>query len=54
MTRREQLGYGNSGVWEQLLEAPEDDWIEIVASQTNAHEDWRALALRGGFPVSDR
>ena len=50
MTRREQLGYGNSGVWEQLLEAPEDDWIEIVASQTNAHEDWRALALRGGFP----
>lgn len=51
MTRREQLGIGRCGIWEELLAARDDDWPEIVARQTVEAEDWRSLAQRGGFPT---
>lgn len=51
MTRREQRGLGRVGVWEELLEAREEDWLDVVAAQPEAPEDWRALARRGGFPT---
>ncbi len=50
MTRREQLGLGRGGIWEELLDAHDDDWLDLVATQPDARADWRALALRGGFP----
>ena len=50
MTRREQLGLGRGGIWEELLDAHDDDWLDLVAAQPDARADWRALALRGGFP----
>ncbi len=51
MTRREQLGLGQSGVWEQLLTARDDQWPEVLAAQPDEPADWRALARRGGLPT---
>ena len=51
MTRREQLGLGRAGIWQELLEAKDHEWPDLVAAQGIAHEDWRALARRGGYPV---
>lgn len=51
MTRREQLGMGRGGIWQELLDANDDEWPDLVAAQRIAREDWRALARRGGYPV---
>jgi len=51
MTRREQRGEGRAGLWEELLATPEAKWLDLLAAQPDAAEDWRALALRGGFPT---
>ena len=51
MTRREQRGLGIGGIWEELLDAPDDEWLDLVAAQPDEPEDWRALARRGGFPL---
>ena len=51
MTRREQRGLGSGGIWEQLVGTRDDGWLDLVAAQPGAPEDWRGLARRGGFPV---
>jgi uncharacterized protein len=51
MTRREQLRMGSCGLWEKLLQARDDEWLEALAMEPEAPEDWRALARRGGFPT---
>src|SRR5437773_921677 len=51
MTRREQIGMGRGGIWQELLDAKDDEWPDVVAAQRIAPEDWRALARRGGYPV---
>ncbi len=51
MTRREQSGRGAGGLWETLLETPEDRWIDLLAAQPDEPADWRALARGGGFPT---
>lgn len=51
MTRREQLGMGRCGLWEELIDTPNAKWRELFADQPEQPEDWRALALRGGFPT---
>ena len=50
MTRREQMGLGQGGVWDELLGSTEDEWIDLLAAQDVEREDWRELARRGGFP----
>lgn len=50
MTRREQMGLGRGGLWEEFLEARDSDWPELLANGQEMPEDWRNLALRGGFP----
>ncbi len=50
MTRREQRGVGQCGIWDELLGAPDRDWLDLVAAQPDEPDDWRALARRGGFP----
>lgn len=51
MTRREQLSLGRCGLWEELLAARDEEWPDLLAEAEEHHEDWRALALRGGFPT---
>jgi predicted AAA+ superfamily ATPase len=51
MTRREQLGQGRCGLWEELLAADEREWIDLLREARTEREDWKALARRGGFPV---
>ena len=51
MTRREQLGLGACGIWDELLQSPDGDWRDVVAGQEVERADWRALARRGGYPV---
>ena len=51
MTRREQHGLGRCGLWDELLDARDEDWRDLLAAQPDEPEDWRALARRGGFPT---
>ena len=51
MTRREQLGLGRCGLWDELLQAPEEGWLDLLAAQPDEPEDWTSLARRGGFPT---
>ena len=51
LTRREQLGLGRSGCWEELLGTPEERWPELLTDQPEQPERWQALARRGGFPA---
>ena len=51
MTRREQAGLGRCGLWEELLAAPDEEWLDLLAAQPDTPEDWRLLARRGGFPT---
>jgi hypothetical protein len=51
MTRGEQLGEGRSGVWEELLATRDEEWVDLLVARPAEPEDWRALALRGGFPT---
>ncbi len=51
MTRREQKGHGRCGLWEELLDTPDEEWLELLKSRPDEPEDWRALARRGGFPT---
>jgi uncharacterized protein len=51
MTRREQLGLGRCGLWEELLATRSEDWLDLLSAQPDEPEDWRATARRGGFPT---
>jgi predicted AAA+ superfamily ATPase len=51
MTRGEQRGGARAGAWDALLAADESDWLDVLAARPAEPEDWRALALRGGFPT---
>ncbi len=51
MTRREQLGLGRCGRWDDLLAAHDAEWLDLLASDEVGAEDWQALARRGGFPT---
>lgn len=51
MTRREQLGQGRAGRWDELLAARDEDWLEVLSAGDEEPEDWRALVRRGGFPT---
>ena len=50
LTRREQLGLGEAGIWQALLETPPRRWRDLVMAQVAPDEDWRDLARRGGYP----
>lgn len=50
MTRTEQLGLARCGLWDRFFETPPQDWLDMLGAEALPHEDWRALASRGGFP----
>lgn len=51
MTRGEQRGLGRCGRWEELLEAKDSEWLDLLAAGPASPEAWRELARRGGFPA---
>ena len=51
MTRREQLGLGRAGIWDELLASPDDKWIDIVRGQRLTAVDWTTVARGGGYPT---
>jgi uncharacterized protein len=51
MTRREQLGQGRAGLWEELVAARDEEWRDLLADTSAEVDDWRALTFRGGFPT---
>jgi uncharacterized protein len=51
MSRREVLGLGTCGIWEDLLAAPDEDWREVVAAAPAEREPWADVARRGGYPT---
>lgn len=51
MTRREQMGEGRCGLWDELFAAPDDAWETLLSPRSAQREDWQALARRGGFPT---
>jgi predicted AAA+ superfamily ATPase len=51
LTRREQLGAGSAGAWKSLFDSEDKAWREIVTADEAGPEDWRALAVRGGYPI---
>ena len=51
MTRREQLGLGRAGIWDELLHAEDDAWLDVVTAEDAPREDWTHLARRGGYPT---
>src|SRR5687767_7559038 len=51
LTRREQLGLGRCGIWDELVAADEADWPDLLLADTTGPEDWQTLARRGGFPT---
>ena len=51
MTRREQRGLGRGGLWEELLAAKDDHWIDVLARGGGEPADWSVLARRGGYPT---
>ena len=51
MTRREQLGQGRPGIWDELLAAPDGAWAEVIGGTRSPEGDWRTLARHGGYPT---
>jgi uncharacterized protein len=51
LTRREQVGLGQTGRWSELLAAPVADWPSLLMADVAPSDDWRALARTGGFPT---
>jgi predicted AAA+ superfamily ATPase len=51
MTRREQLGLGCAGRWDDLLATPQTAWRELLGDVSPPAEQWQELAARGGFPT---
>ncbi|HUF27824.1 MAG TPA: ATP-binding protein [Gemmatimonadaceae bacterium] len=51
LTRREQLGFGETGRWAVLLSRPPAEWPELLRDDPAPPEDWRDVARRGGLPV---
>ena len=51
MTRRERRGLGRAGLWGELLEATDGDWLDLVEADSLGPDDWKALARCGGFPT---
>ncbi len=51
MTGRERQGLGQGGIWEQMLDAGDEQWLDLVTDQPGAPQDWRAHVRRGGLPV---
>jgi predicted AAA+ superfamily ATPase len=51
MTRREQLGLGVTGEWEQFFQEPVARWPDLLRADIAPAESWRDAVRRGDFPT---
>ncbi len=51
MSRREQLGLGTAGIWDDFFAHDAEAWYDLVRSSTAPASDWQGLARRGGYPT---
>lgn len=51
LTRREQLGFAETGRWSALWTEHPDRWRELLLDDPAPSQDWRDAAARGGLPV---
>ncbi len=51
MTRGETDGRGDCGLWQELIQAGDHTWPDVVRASTRTQTDWRMCARRGGFPT---
>ena len=57
MSRREQLGIGTCGIWDEFITNSEKDWLELVVEQAldepieDQLKDWRSTVKHGGYPI---
>jgi len=51
MTRRERLGFGAAGRWDEYRAAPFSDWYDLTLASPNPQDDWRGLARLSGYPT---
>ena len=57
MTRREQAGFGRYGLWEELLAAPDEEWLDLqelssIVALPDFRRLMRAVCLRLGQLVN--
>ncbi len=50
LTRREKLGLGAPGQWSLFFSRPWSDWPNALPPNPLPGDDWRQLAIDGGFP----
>lgn len=51
LSRREKLGLGRVGLWDELMAAPVEEWYDLVRQQPAAAASWRSEARLGGYPT---
>ncbi len=50
-SRREVLGTGSVGIWQELFTLPHSAWLERINAQDEPDDEWQVWAKRGGYPV---
>jgi predicted AAA+ superfamily ATPase len=51
MTRRERLGFGTAGLWDEYQMHPFSEWYAIANASPNPQDDWRTLVSMSGYPT---
>ena len=51
LTRRERLGLGVPGIWDELLSEPVSKWVDLIESRPSFPADWRDEVRVGGYPT---
>jgi uncharacterized protein len=51
MTRRERLGFGTAGLWDEYQTHPFSEWYAIANASPNPQDDWHTLVSMGGYPT---
>ena len=50
-SRREVLGAGAVGIWQEFFTLPHTKWLDCIKGQSASKENWAECVLRGGYPV---
>lgn len=50
MTRREQLGTGQTGDWDRFFDHSVERWLDVTRSDEAPRASWSERSARGGFP----